>query len=276
MRLQSLNNSGFLMTATQPNWLGVRDALASGRLLGGLFVFILASSPVLVMAQDLIEPSASAQARLIAHKEARLSVEMAGKIQAFHVEEGASFRAGDVLADLACGVERAQLKKAQTSLEEAEQILAANERLATHRSIGDLELSLSKVRANRAKADVAIVSAQVERCQVKAPFDGVLARRHKREAEYIRVGEPLIDVINVATLEVEFLAPSAWLEWLKPGAEFTLSLNELALELPGELTQIGVSVDPVSRTVRLKGELTEIFDGVAPGMSGDVRFGALP
>lgn len=217
-----------------------------------------------------------AQARVIAQREARLSVEMAGRIDGLRVEEGDAFETGDALVELACGVERASLEKARASLKEASETRNANERLAELRSVGDLELSLSRVRVSGAEADVSVAAARVQRCTVRAPFDGVVARTHKREAEYIRVGEPLLDVIDPAALEVEFLAPSRWLAWLEQGKPFTLHLNELPLQLRGELQQIGVRVDPVSRTVRLKGALTGELSHVVPGMSGDVRFEAGP
>jgi len=217
---------------------------------------------------------APAQARVVASRKARLSVEMAGRVDRLHVDEGEAFETGDVLVALGCGVERASLEKARASLEEARQTRKANEQLAELRSVGDLELALSRIRVVSANADVSVAAARVDRCTVRAPFDGVVAQIHKREAEYIRVGEPLLDVIDPQTLKVEFLAPSRWLAWLEPGKAFTLALNELDMQIPGELAEIGVRVDPVSRTVRLKGTLTEQRRGVVPGMSGDVRFEA--
>jgi len=217
-----------------------------------------------------------AQARVTAKRKAQLSVEMPGRVEAVLVSEGDSFKEGDVLVELSCGLERANMKKATANLREAEEIHGANERLAELRSVGDLELALSRVRVTGAEADVAVAAARVDRCSLRAPFDGVLAKRHKREAEYIRVGEPLLDVVDPGALEVEFLASSTWLAWLDLGAPFVLHLNELPLQIAGELSQIGVRVDPVSRTVRLKGKLSGDLRGVVPGMSGVVRFEVQP
>ncbi|WP_412504963.1 efflux RND transporter periplasmic adaptor subunit [Roseovarius sp. SYSU LYC5161] len=215
-----------------------------------------------------------AQGRIIAKHEALLAAEMSGRIRSLNVAEGNAFQHGDALAELNCDVERARLEKVHTSLEEAVKIRQTNERLAELRSVGDLELTLSQVKERTVEADVEVAAAQVQRCIVRAPFDGVVARVRKREAEYIRVGEPLLDVIDPTALEVEFLVPSDWLAWLDRNEPFKLHLNELPLQLSGEVHQIGVRVDPVSRTVRLKGQLTDELGGVVPGMSGDVRFEA--
>lgn len=217
----------------------------------------------------------SAQARVNAKRSATVSVETAGRIETLNVREGEAFEAGEVLVELACRVEQARLKKVRASQEEAIQIRDANEQLADTRSVGALELALSRVRVEAAAAELAVVMAQVEQCLVRAPFDGVVARLHKRQAEHIRVGEPMADLIDGTALEVEFLAPSKWLEWLEPGAPFVLHLNELPIQLSGELRGIGVRVDPVSRMVRLKGDLMGDLDKVVPGMSGDVRFEAV-
>lgn len=213
-------------------------------------------------------------ARVVAKRKARLSVEVARNVRTLRVFEGEAFRSGDILVELACAVEEAKLKRSRASLREATEILEANEQLAALKSVGELEFILTQVRVSVAKADVDLASAQMEQCLVRAPFDGVVARAFKREAEYIRSGEPLLDVVDLTNLGVVFLAPARWLAWVKVGDEFTLDLNEIPLSTSGTLSDIGIGVDPVSRTVRLKGDLSGDLGAVAPGMSGIIKFEA--
>lgn len=213
-------------------------------------------------------------ARVVAKREARLSVEASGNVRKLKVSEGDSFRSGDILVELACAVEKAKLKRSRASLREAIEVRGANEKLAALKSVGELELILTQVRVSVAEADVDLASAQMEQCLVRAPFDGVVARAHKREAEYIRSGEPLLDVVDLTNLGVVFLAPARWLAWVNVGDEFTLDLNEIPISMSGTLSDIGIGVDPVSRTVRLKGDLSGDLGAVAPGMSGIIKFKA--
>lgn len=265
--------------------LGCRSCRFLSQFTGAIFGGLLLSVPGLCAAQSGLSASAmetqvvstsdtDIHARVVAKREARLSVEVSGNVRNLKVSEGDGFRSGDILVELACAVEEAKLKRSRASLREATEIREASEQLAALESVGELELVLTQVRVSVAEADVDLASAQMEQCLVRAPFDGVVVRAHKRVAEYIRSGEPLLDVVDLTKLGVVFLAPARWLAWVKVGDEFTLNLNEIPLSMPGTLSDIGIGVDPVSRTVRLKGDLSGDLGAVVPGMSGIIKFEA--
>ena len=241
----------------------------------GLCAAQSSSSANVLEAQAESKSDTDIHARVVAKRKARLSVEVARNVQTLRVSEGDAFQSGDILVELVCAVEEAKLKRSRASLREATEIREENEKLVAHKSVGELEFTLTQVRVSIAKADVDLASAQMEQCLVRAPFDGVVARAHKREAEYIRSGEPLLDVVDLTKLGVVFLAPARWLAWVNVGDEFTLDLNEIPLSASGTLSDIGIVVDPVSRTVRLKGNLSGDLGAVAPGMSGIIKFEAI-
>ena len=241
----------------------------------GLCAAQSSSSANVLEAQAESKSDTDIHARVVAKRKARLSVEVARNVQTLRVSEGDAFQSGDILVELVCAVEEAKLKRSRASLREATEIREANEKLAAHKSVGELEFTLTQVRVSIAKADVDLASAQMEQCLVRAPFDGVVARAFKREAEFVRSGEPLLDVVDLTNLGVVFLAPARWLAWVKVGDEFTLDLNEIPLSASGTLSDIGIVVDPVSRTVRLKGNLSGDLGAVAPGMSGIIKLGSI-
>jgi membrane fusion protein, multidrug efflux system len=78
----------------------------------------------------------------------------------------------------------------------------------------------------------------------------------------------LLDVLDDHVLEIELIAPSRWLSWLKPGYAFQVNIDETEKTYPARITRIGGRVDPVSQSIKVIGEI----DGDAPdlmaGMSG--------
>ncbi|MEO0441982.1 MAG: HlyD family efflux transporter periplasmic adaptor subunit, partial [Pseudomonadota bacterium] len=64
------------------------------------------------------------------------------------------------------------------------------------------------------------------------------------------------------------IVPSNWLTWLRPGADFTFKIDETGADVTGQITRLGASVDPVSKTIRVTGNVDKTESLVLPGMSG--------
>jgi hypothetical protein len=66
--------------------------------------------------------------------------------------------------------------------------------------------------------------------------------------------------------------PSKWLTWLQPGAVFSFKIDETGNVIRGKVKRFGASVDPVSKTIRVTGLVTERNGLVLAGMSGTATF----
>jgi RND family efflux transporter MFP subunit len=199
-----------------------------------------------------------------------LASENAGRIDRLATRAGQHFKKGDVLVVFDCVAQQAQAAKARAVLFAAEKTYAVNRRLADLKSIGQLELDVSQAEIEKAKADVAIGDAAVSKCSIAAPFTGVTIEQKAREFQYTTPGQPLLDILDDRNLEVEFIAPSRWLSWLKPGYAFAIRIDEIGKSYPAHITVLGARVDPVSQSIKITGA----FDNAAPelisGMSGRI------
>jgi membrane fusion protein (multidrug efflux system) len=199
-----------------------------------------------------------------------ISSELPGKIDRITVRDGDAFKRGDILVEMDCVLQRAQLEKARASLGAAEKTLAVNQRLAEMKSVGALEAQLSAAEVAKARADVSFMSATVSKCTVIAPFSGRVVERKAQSHQYITAGQPLLDILDDRSLDVEFLVPSSWVSWMAPGTGFTLAVDETARTYPAKVGRLGARVDPVSQSIKVIGEVTGGADDLRPGMSGVV------
>jgi len=231
-------------------------------------------------AQELVMPESAAdqvvRARVVAEKEARLSAEISGVIASHHVAEGDEFERGTVLVSMRCNTQNAQLNEANAELDVAVATRDANRSLIKTGSVGNLELAVSEGRVEQAKASVDLAMARTRQCKVIAPFSGVVVKQHRKDSEYVSVSEPLLDILDPSSLQVEFLAPSSWLVWLTPNKPFDVKIDETQEFVSGQLFRIGSRVDPVSQSIRLTGEITSDIADVIPGMSGTLWFRDMP
>jgi membrane fusion protein (multidrug efflux system) len=199
---------------------------------------------------------------------ATLSGEMAGRIDKIATRVGDRFHQGDVLIAFDCAVPRAQMSKAQAVVTQAERTLEINRRLVALKSMGQLELDVSAAEVLKAKADLVGAEAVVSKCSIPAPFTGVTIDQKAREFQYAMPGQPLLDILDDHVLEVELIAPSLWLRWLKPGYAFQVRIEETGKVYPARVTRFGGRVDPVNQSIKVIGEITGDAPELLAGMSG--------
>jgi len=160
------------------------------------------------------------------------------------------------------------MAKAQAVVTQAERTLEINRRLVALKSIGPLELDVSAAEVLKDKADLVGAEAVVSKCSIAAPFTGVTVDQKAREFQYATPGQPLLDVLDDHALEVELIAPSRGLAWLKPGYAFQVHIEETDKTYPAEITRVGGRVDPVSQTIKVFGEIKDGATELMAGMSG--------
>ncbi|HLO78992.1 MAG TPA: HlyD family efflux transporter periplasmic adaptor subunit, partial [Magnetospirillum sp.] len=103
-----------------------------------------------------------------------------------------------------------------------------------------------------------------------APFDGRVVEQKIRAQQFAQPGQPLLDVLDDSVLELDFVVPSKWLVWLKPGHAFQVAIDETGKTYPVKLIRSGARIDPVSQSVRVTGAIGGHFPELTAGMSGRV------
>lgn len=211
------------------------------------------------------------RAQLAPHRYTTLAAEIGARINRLPVQEGGRFKAGQSLISFDCSLQQAQLNKARAVLTAADQTLAANKRLAELNSIGKLELDQSGAEVLKSRADVTFMQTMLAKCTIAAPFSGRVAEQKVREQQYVQPGQAIMDIIDDSVLEIEFLVPSKWLAWIRPGTAFQVAIDETRKNYPARVQRIGARVDPVSQSVKLVAAISGQFPELIAGMSGRVE-----
>ena len=211
------------------------------------------------------------RAQLMPRQFTTVAAEIGAKISRLPLREGESFKAGQLLVRFDCSMQQAMLRKAQADLGAAEHTHKANRRLAELDSIGQVELNLSQSAVAKAVAEVGVQQAVLAKCSIPAPFAGRIAEQKVRDQQYVQPGEALLEIIDDSVLELEFLVPSAWLGWLKPGLAFEVEIDETGKAYPARFTRLGARIDPVSQSIKVAAAIDGSFPELITGMSGRVR-----
>lgn len=210
------------------------------------------------------------RAQLAPRRYTTLAAEIGAKVQRLPVVEGGSFRQGQLLVQFDCSLPQAQLNKAQAGVDATEKAWAANQRLAELNSVGKVELDISHAEWNKAKAEVAANRSVLAKCQITAPYAGRVAEQKIREQQYAQPGQALLDILDDSALELEFLVPSRWLNWLRQGSDFQVQIDETGKAYPAKVQRLAARVDPVSQSIKVNAVIHGRFPELIAGMSGQV------
>jgi len=235
-----------------------------------LFVSSLAAAQQASSAYSYSVPPQEIRAQLSAVRHTVLSSEIPGVITAIHVKETDRFAAGQLLLELDCEMQQAQLERAVAEQASADSLLKANSRLSELNSIGRLDVELAESAKMRADADVRMQEVLLKKCRIVAPFSGRVADVLINPREYVQPGQPMVDVFDDTELELEFIVPSVWLMKLTEGAQFEVRIDETAKSYQARFKRIGVRADPVSQTIRVAAQIIDADPNLVAGMSGTV------
>lgn len=200
-----------------------------------------------------------------------LSAEIGAVVQTILVKEGQRFAAGTPLIKLDCGLHDAQRAKSVAELAGAQRSLEANQRLAELNAAGLMELDLAKNAVEKSQAELRISETQLSKCEIKAPFAGIVAEQRIREQQYVQPGTPLVDVLDDSGYELEFLAPSTWLSRLRVGMVVRINIDEVRRNGLARIARISPRIDPVSQSIKVTANLEGHMADLKAGMSGRLQ-----
>lgn len=209
---------------------------------------------------------------LRARSQAVLASELPGRVVEMPYAEGQAFSKGDVLVRFDCSAYQAQANASAAAVRAAREELRNKQQLAALNSVGRFEVALAEARQAQAQAESQVYQVQVQRCQVKAPFDGQVVARRVQAHESVASGAPLLEIVDNRSLEIHLLVPSRWLGKLKPEQTFSFVPDETGKPLDAVVKRLGARIDEGSQTLLLIGSVPASTPGLLAGMSGTAHF----
>ncbi len=203
-------------------------------------------------------------------------------INSFHFKEGQEFKKGDILVELDNNLykqtsvkAKAELTGAEASYKYTDSIYKYNIKLYKQEAIGSQELEKSKLdkteafsNYQQAKANMIISDIKLNSCSIKAPFSGRITTKELDEYDYVRTGQPILQIINDHQLLAVMHLPSSHLNKIKLGMEIKFKIDETDSECSGKIYEIAGSINPSSRTVEVKTVIDNKNRKLLAGMSG--------
>jgi multidrug efflux pump subunit AcrA (membrane-fusion protein) len=174
-----------------------------------------------------------------AENNSSLSAQISAVIEQFHVDTGYKVKKGDLLVTLNCKENRLKLKQASANLNaEKAQLTNAKSQFIQAKKLnkqGNISKEIYNQREaeeNRLKATVenrkaakSLAQINVDRCQIKAPFDGYITRRDASVGELTQPGTALLQLISKTNNIVEVKINNRLLNSFSQGKNYQFVFN---------------------------------------------------
>lgn len=199
-----------------------------------------------------------------AERRADLRAEVASVVLRVNRDNGERVQRGELLVKLDDSAIRDSLASADEALRAATRSLEGAERtferlkslqaqgMTSVQAMEDAEVrrNLAQSEVVAARARVATARQQLERTEVRAPFDGLMASRKVSAGDTATMGKELVQVIDPASLRLEALVPSERVGELRVGQTVRLRVQGAEpAEREGRIRRIDAVAQALSRQV---------------------------
>ena len=245
-------------------------------------------APMLISPEDVLTVSSNAMATgpsitgsIEPERRADLRAEVSAVVLAVLKENGDPVKRGDLLVRLDQTSIRDSLTAADASARAADQAFEQAERqyqrMATLKQTGvvstqqleDVEIRRNSAQSDRAAAHTRVVTArqQLERTEVRAPFNGIVSDRKVSAGDTAAVGKELLKVIDPSSLRFEGLVSADSVGQLKAGQHVWFKIHGYSTnEFTGVITRVNPAANITTRQV----EVLVAFDDASkqPNVAG--------
>ncbi|WP_221930360.1 efflux RND transporter periplasmic adaptor subunit [Gracilimonas mengyeensis] len=225
--------------------------------------------------------------RVASDNEANLSTIVMGTVTSVPVKVGKQVNKGEVLVrikDDQILAQKSQLEanmvQAKANLENTEKNYNRIKNLYAEESATSKEMDDISTMYEIAKANMEALEARLHELNemlayttIRAPFDGIVARKFVSEGDMAAPGHPLVAVADPSSMKITANVPEQWIEDIKEGEKVWVNVESASLEsLPATLTAVSEAGDPMSRQFAIEAKLDESAgtEGLKTGMFAQI------
>lgn len=198
--------------------------------------------------------------------------EVAGVVESIGFESGDRVKKGDVLLRMDTSTDEAALRTQRADAQLAQQQFDRNANLLPKRAVSQAQYDEAKANMEAARARVNEAEAQLQKKIIKAPFDGTLGLRLVDQGQYLGVGTSIVEINMLDPIYVDYTISEKELTNVDVGHDVVATVAAVPnKEFRGEVSAINSSVNPQTRTVRIRATLGNPEQELRPGMFATIQ-----
>jgi len=227
-----------------------------------------------------IQPYLETTGTLKANEEVAVSSEVDGIVRQIRVDEGSPVNKGTLLVEINEIDYILDWKRSEAALKQAEANLANakaeykrkntlyQEELITRQQFDDIttKIALAEAEIDRAKATLSISKEKLTRTKVYSPLNGAVKEKRVSVGDYVRNGTPLLQLITINPLKLNFTISEKDAASIKIGQEVAFSVDSYAdKQFKGRVSLLYPNVEEKTRTLQAEALVPNADHLLKPG-----------
>jgi len=196
--------------------------------------------------------------------------EVAGRVSEVNIPRGAAVQKGDLLLHLSEDDRPQRLEQARAALQQRELEYEGAKSLKNKGLQAERQLAEALALLRAARAELKRAELNLQHTRVVAPFGGVLQARHVEVGDYLSVGDPLAEVVELDPMLISGNVSESEVGELRLGMAARAELSNGTI-LEGTISYIAPSADASTRTYRIEMQAANPPPHQRGGMSASIR-----
>lgn len=205
--------------------------------------------------------------------EATVSAQTSGRVVELNYDVDDYVEKDAILLRFRDKEQRARYNAAKAQYEEAQAEYQRVKDIFEKKLVAKSALDKAEARLKSTKAAYEQAAEELENTRVRAPYSGIVVRRHVEVGELASVGQPLFTGISLEELRASVNIPQDMVNVVRKRQKARVLLDSNGTDsVPGESLRISPYADPQSHTFNVRVNLPQGDHGIYPGMFVKVAF----
>lgn len=210
------------------------------------------------------------QGTIDAEDNINVSAKSPGTVLQVYVTEGQAVSKGQVLAQLDNSIIKANLEGMKAQLELAKTVYERQKNLWDQKIGTEVQYLKAKTDKEALEKQVAATMEQEDMAKIKAPISGTVDAVIAKVGEGAAPGQPAFRVVNTSNLQIKSNVSEAYVTDVKKGNKVLVDIPEVKKQLVGQVTFVGKTIDPLSRTFAVEISLPDNAN-LRPNMTATIK-----
>ena len=233
---------------------------------------------VMVLKKEPLADQISAVGTILPNERTDVRTEIAGRVREIHFKEGTHVKKGDLLVKIDDRELLAQLARARSELAIAKKENDRQTELYEQRVASQREYESAANNLGVAQAQFDLISVQVAKTDIRAPFDGAVGLRNVSVGEYVtpttstasNTNSIITTLVQDNPVKIDFTVPERYAGSVKKGdvVHFTVEGSPRAFD--ATVYALASIIDPQTRTLGVRASSPNPDGALVPGAFAEV------
>lgn len=205
-----------------------------------------------VVQPTTLRETISATGTLLPDESVVLTAETNGVVEDIHFTEGSRVNKGQLILTLDNADLQAQLRKVQYQIDLASDKEFRQQALLERGAISQEEYDRSLTEMRTLQADSALLSVQLEKTYLRAPFDGIIGLRQVSVGTYLTPNTAIANLVRVNPIKIEFSVPEKYVNRIGQGDSVRFRIESVAGDHTAMVYAKEPRIEVATRTFRMR------------------------